>query len=176
MIVTPRKLAANRANAKKSTGPRTPCGKERSSMNALTHGMFSQRIVLPDESPAHFARFRDALLDFFLPHGIDELVFCEQIVSLSWRLRRLQRFSNSAACDLQRLSCLEQRLELSIRRCHRDFVKLRRRSQTAAQPPSPQAQAGPNDAHQPAPAPVENRYAIERFEPNAIDRTSIRAV
>jgi hypothetical protein len=31
-------LAANRANALKSTGPRTPCGKARVSLNALKHG------------------------------------------------------------------------------------------------------------------------------------------
>ena len=34
-----RQLAANRANAKRSTGPKTAAGKLRSSRNALTHGL-----------------------------------------------------------------------------------------------------------------------------------------
>jgi hypothetical protein len=38
--VTPAKLAANRANAQKSTGPRTPQGKRQSAANArVTHGL-----------------------------------------------------------------------------------------------------------------------------------------
>ena len=36
--VSDRRRAANRANAKKSTGPRTPGGKARSRLNGLKHG------------------------------------------------------------------------------------------------------------------------------------------
>ena len=37
-VRTPAFLAANRANARKSSGPRTPCGRARVSLNALKHG------------------------------------------------------------------------------------------------------------------------------------------
>ena len=53
--LTPRSLAARRANALKSTGPRTPCGKARVSLNALKHG----HGVGPAGCPA---RFRERLL------------------------------------------------------------------------------------------------------------------
>jgi hypothetical protein len=50
--LTPRSLAARRANALKSTGPRTPCGKARVSLNALKHG----------RSAARAPHFRERLL------------------------------------------------------------------------------------------------------------------
>jgi hypothetical protein len=47
--VSERRLAANRANAQKSTGPRTPEGKSRSALNATRHGILSQVLHLPEE-------------------------------------------------------------------------------------------------------------------------------
>ena len=40
-MATERQIAANRANAKKSTGPKTAAGKLRSSRNAYRHGLSS---------------------------------------------------------------------------------------------------------------------------------------
>ena len=48
------RIAANRANAKKSTGPRTEEGKVRSRANSLKHGMSGAGIVLPEEDRARW--------------------------------------------------------------------------------------------------------------------------
>lgn len=45
-MATEKQIAANRANAKRSTGPKTPSGKRRSSGNALKHGL---SVPLPDD-------------------------------------------------------------------------------------------------------------------------------
>ena len=47
--VTKAVLAANRANAKKSKGPKTPAGKRRASLGAITHGFFAKELPLNDE-------------------------------------------------------------------------------------------------------------------------------
>jgi len=47
-------IAANRLNAQRSTGPRTPAGKTRVSSNALKHGLTGREVVLPNENPDDF--------------------------------------------------------------------------------------------------------------------------
>jgi hypothetical protein len=57
------RAATNRANSLHSTGPRTESGKQRSSLNALTHGLTATSPVLATEDPAayklHIQQFRD---------------------------------------------------------------------------------------------------------------------
>jgi hypothetical protein len=45
--VSSRKIAANRQNASKSTGPRTQTGKRMVAKNALKHGFFSKCLLIP---------------------------------------------------------------------------------------------------------------------------------
>jgi hypothetical protein len=44
LMLSPAQLAAQRANAQKSTGPRSARGKARSSMNSLSHGRYATRM------------------------------------------------------------------------------------------------------------------------------------
>jgi len=89
MTVTPAKLAANRRNAQKSTGPRTAEGKKRCSRNAVTHGIFCNDLVLQGEDPKLFESFRNTLLMELSPQTIVELMICDRIVAAQWKLRRL---------------------------------------------------------------------------------------
>jgi hypothetical protein len=88
--LSPKKLAANRANAQKSTGPKTLEGKSKVSKNATTHGLYCRDLLLPTESPALFHSFRRASLLRLNPQDVLELHFADRVVSLAWRLRRLQ--------------------------------------------------------------------------------------
>src|SRR5919199_1477139 len=47
-----RRLAANRANALLSTGPRTPQGKAKSSLNAVKTGLTGRTVLLPSDDAA----------------------------------------------------------------------------------------------------------------------------
>ena len=79
---------ANRRNAASSTGPKTKAGKDASRLNALKHGLGAESPILPTESEEAFAAFRDGLLKNLAPQGALENQLAEEIVDLSWRLRR----------------------------------------------------------------------------------------
>ena len=84
-----RKLEANRANAKKSTGPRTRAGKNRVRFNAVVHGATASLSILPGEDPATVKRFVERVYQDLRPRGQAEAVLVDQYASLSWKLRRL---------------------------------------------------------------------------------------
>ncbi|MBC8109172.1 MAG: hypothetical protein H7Z14_21475 [Anaerolineae bacterium] len=125
MTVTPKKLAANRANAKMSTGPRSPAGKRRSAMNGVTHGMFCREIVLPGEDAREFEQFRSAVLKKLSPQDVVELMICDRIVTAQWKLRRLN--AREAKAHLVRSSLPIDRARRAIQRDRdqREFTELR---------------------------------------------------
>src|ERR1700738_1478857 len=73
----------------KATGPRTAQGKERSSHNAITHGIFSQAVVVKGESRADFDTLLNALYEDRQPEGATEEIFVNKLAVLWWRLRRV---------------------------------------------------------------------------------------
>jgi hypothetical protein len=93
-----KKLAANRANAQRSTGPRTIEGKARSALNATTHAGFAAATLLPHEDPEPFLRFRKAWVKTYSPQTLPELYLIDRAISLAWRLRRLQAADTDLHC------------------------------------------------------------------------------
>jgi hypothetical protein len=47
-MATAAQIHANRANAQKSTGPRTAEGKAKVAQNAVQHGLLAQRTIVPN--------------------------------------------------------------------------------------------------------------------------------
>jgi hypothetical protein len=74
---------------RKSTGPRTEQGKQRSKNNALRHGVFSQVVVLKGESQTDFDALLNGLRRDLQPVGTLEEVLVEKLAALLWRNRRL---------------------------------------------------------------------------------------
>lgn len=109
--MTDRKLASNRANARRSTGPRTVEGLARSSMNGLRHGLLSGRALVPGEDPEELAALRAALFEDLAPVGALEELLADRVVSVAWRLRRvgevdagLARYRLGRVCSSSRAS------------------------------------------------------------------------
>lgn len=90
-MTTDAQLAANRANAARSTGPKTAAGKERARLNALRHGMTSKQLVVFDEKAEDFALFNQSMRAALAPADEFEEQLVERIVICHWRLRRTGR-------------------------------------------------------------------------------------
>jgi hypothetical protein len=56
-----RQIESNRRNAQRSTGPKTQSGKQRSSQNAVRHGLTAETVIGPLEDPADYRAFEQAV-------------------------------------------------------------------------------------------------------------------
>jgi len=91
---TEAQILANRRNAQKSTGPRTPEGRAAISHNAVKHALLASQAVITSESQADFDLYRDQILAELAPASPMESMLAERIVSLSWRLKRAGHIQN----------------------------------------------------------------------------------
>jgi hypothetical protein len=78
-MTTTKQAAANRANAKLSTGPKSIKGKQAVSGNRTTHGILSTRLFLADESPEEYQTLLDGLQVQLRPVGALELSLVDRI-------------------------------------------------------------------------------------------------
>lgn len=98
-MTTEKQVKANQENSKKSTGAKTPEGKAAVSTNALKHGLFSSRLILPNESIDEYHQLLDGLIASLHPYGSFELMLVEKIAVAAWRQLRLTR-AESASIEL----------------------------------------------------------------------------
>ncbi len=92
---TAKQLAANRANAKKSTGPRTPEGRAKIRANAIRHGLTGQILTLSESERPLFDELLTSLLKDFNPHNTIERQLVTGIAWDTWRLNRLRAIESS---------------------------------------------------------------------------------
>jgi hypothetical protein len=86
--LTEKQIAANRANSKLSTGPRSVAGKINSSRNATTHGFLAQSILLPGESRPKFLKLVADLTAEFEPATQDQHGLVVTMAVARWRVFR----------------------------------------------------------------------------------------
>ena len=88
--ISPAQLAANRANAQKSTGPRTDTGRATSSKNAVKTGLTGRTLLLPTDDVEEYAAFVTGFERDLKPVGQLECELVQIIADCHWRLRRIQ--------------------------------------------------------------------------------------
>jgi hypothetical protein len=130
---------AARLNSEKSTGPRTEAGKSASGLNALRHGLCSQKALLPGEDAEALADLSREFHKSSKAVGPLELYCVERMILCYWRMRRIGAMEveilqapaeddetpNPIATREKRLSLLI-RYETSLQRTYdRAFAELR---------------------------------------------------
>ncbi len=119
------KLAANRRNAQKSTGPRSEEGKAQSCRNALTHGLTAKQLVLQTEDAEAFEERRQEWHEAYQPAGPAESALLDRAFQSLWRLERCAKAEAArlatrvthAAGDFER-EALDRAEELGRRLIH----------------------------------------------------------
>ena len=133
------KVKANRANAQASTGPRTAAGKERSSQNAVKHGLFSKELAHPAAPLGEEREKLDELLtrlrESYRPCDVDEALLVDRLATLWWRLQRLNRqmqlrlrarldqgaYPHAALTESEAIGIHEARVDRMLSRTRRDL-------------------------------------------------------
>jgi hypothetical protein len=118
------RVRANRANALLSTGPRTDSGKQRSSLNALRHGLTAASAVLPSEDQAAYDAHRRGFFDEYKPATPTETQLTQELADTAWRLNRIPSLE-AALLDRAANPPTEQaRIDFDIVDAHRALATL----------------------------------------------------
>jgi hypothetical protein len=91
--VSPRKREANRKNAQRSTGPKTPEGKAKSAQNAVTHGVFAKQYLSGGtrETVDEIKKLAAGFWDHYRPVGMLEEMLVEKLCIETVRYSRVLR-------------------------------------------------------------------------------------
>ncbi len=170
-MATIKQIEANRRNALKSTGPRTPEAKAAVRMNALRHGLRARTVVLPAENSEEFHQLCNDLETEWQPQSRTEHFYVEQMAISQWKLTRVEVAEKSIVSQevsaktqiplLDKLWQCQGRLERSFARAQRELERLQNSRRPpvqpgeAARPPQPASQvpASPAASEPPAPKP-----------------------
>ena len=153
-MATKARIAANRRNAKKSTGPKTPEGKAKSCMNALRHGLRAQKAVLPNENQEDFNQVHAGLQDLYQPQTVVEQDLVEQAVlpsgnSCAPKLRnRLLPHTPTPTTKpiLNRITQIQTRLERSYFKAYKELERIKAaRPEPVVEPVAEPVAANPSD-------------------------------
>ena len=130
---------ANRENAQKSTGPRSPEGRAASSRNSLTHGLTANDHLLATEDPEEFLVLLKDLYDRFHPVGPGEEKLVQRIAGNQWRLDRA--FAMEAGIFRNRLRELAEDFEDQVQDYPRKKASAEFQRNPVPRPPTPREDA-----------------------------------
>src|SRR3954463_11422716 len=87
-MTTFKQIAANRRNARRSTGPTTAEGKLRSRRNAVRHGLTAETVIGALEDAEDYRAFEAAVIADYDAQSAVERELVLRLASLLWRIRR----------------------------------------------------------------------------------------
>jgi hypothetical protein len=122
--VSTKRVVANQANCQKSTGPKTPEGKARASLNSLKTGAYAKTknalreiMLRKGENPADYEQFQQGLAESWHPDDLMQEVLVKTITEKSWEMEQLRAaWAESQLTALQVGQIQAQRRQLLARR------------------------------------------------------------
>jgi hypothetical protein len=114
-MATEAQIRANQENAQKSTGPTSIEGKKKSSMNAVTHGIFSNIVILPGEDEDFIQKLREDILATYQPQDTMERCLVDRIYIAMMRQVRLCKAEAAKLRMSMRPEILAESLSLILR-------------------------------------------------------------
>ena len=118
-MATAAQIAANRSNARRSTGPRTPAGKAVVARNAATLDLFSLHAKVPAQDQPFYDRLRESLFTQLAPATALEEMWANEILRASWRLDLCARNDAGTSLELDYTTNLRASIERARTEAHR---------------------------------------------------------
>ena len=180
-----KRAQANRLNAQKSTGPRTPEGKQAVRLNALKHGLSARTIVLPDENADEFKQLCDDLEARWQPQDRTEQYLVEKMAICQWQQARgykreaqivsnMQAYTSFREKELFRAVDMRQRLERVYSKSLAELRSLQKEQRLK------QEEAKPAKQTQPEPPPEaeseKQSHSKRPYVPNPADYLNTRDI
>jgi hypothetical protein len=108
----------------RSTGPRTAAGKQRSSQNAVTHGLTSRSPVLATEDPVAYQQHCRQFLDEYQPATPTETQLTQELADTAWRLNRIPTLEAALLDRAANPPSEQARIDFDIVDAHRALATL----------------------------------------------------
>jgi hypothetical protein len=163
-----KKIDANRANARKSTGPRTAAGKAASRANAYRHGMRARSVIMPHEDQDQYHKLYNSYCQEFPCTTPHEQFLVKQLTDAFWRLERLKGIETTLLdqdevdpVELERIARWQTRMENSYYKAHKELEALKKAYKQARE-------AGREDTDQP-----QGEVCLWMFNPETGERTQL---
>jgi hypothetical protein len=116
-----RQIEANRRNARKSTGPNTEQGKQRSRCNAVRHGLMAETVIGVLEDAEDYQAFEAAIIADYDAQSAVERELVLRLASLLWRVRRATTIE-TGLFEIQANHLREFRQACQVRPASREIV------------------------------------------------------
>ncbi len=104
---TPAQIEANRQNSQLSSGPKSPEGRQKVSLNAVKTGLTGATVLLPSDDVALYERHTANAFAAWQPETDREKMLVQSILDTEWRLLRIPALE-SGIYALGRLTHAEQ--------------------------------------------------------------------
>jgi hypothetical protein len=108
----------------RSTGPRTAAGKQRSSQNAITHGLTSRSPVLATEDPAAYDAQCRGFFAEYQPATPTETQLVQELADTAWRLNRIPALEAALFDRAANPPSEQARIDFDIVDAHRALATL----------------------------------------------------